>query len=204
MHLSPERVERGKLQSWGVLGLVVKRWRSRDRQALLARGLGHVTLIVLGTLFAIPLAWMIGTSLKSDQQIFTWPPVWIPSPVVWANYPRAISYIPFWLYLKNTLYIVLLMVIGTLLSCSPAAYGFSRIRWPGRDVVFVVLLATLMIPGPVTLIPTFILFRTLGWYGTFKPLVIPPFFGSAFGVFLLRQFFMTIPQELSDAARIDG
>lgn len=176
-----------------------KRIRAIIREVML-----QVILITLGICFLFPFAWLISTSLKTDDQIFTEGIQLIPRPIAWQNYPKALAYIPFFTYTKNTLYIAVLNVIGVLLSCSLAAYGFSKIKWPGRDFLFMVLLSTIMIPGQVTMIPVFILFKWLGWYGTFKPLVVPHFFGGAFGIFMLRQFFMTIPKELSDAAKIDG
>jgi multiple sugar transport system permease protein len=122
----------------------------------------------------------------------------------WENYPRALKTFPFLLYTRNTLYIAILVVIGTLLSASIVAYGFSRIQWPGRDIVFILVLATMMLPDQALVLPRFIMFRHMGWIGTFKPLIVPAFFSTAFDVFLLRQFFLTLPAELSDAARIDG
>ena len=122
----------------------------------------------------------------------------------WQNYSKAIRYIPFLRYLANTLMICVSNVIGAALSCSLVAYGFGRIRWFGRDFFFLILLATMMLSGQVTLLPVFRIFRELGWIGTFLPLIVPSFFGSAFFIFLLRQFFMGIPQELSEAAVIDG
>ncbi|UCH33600.1 MAG: carbohydrate ABC transporter permease [Armatimonadota bacterium] len=122
----------------------------------------------------------------------------------WENYPRALKTFPFLLYTRNTLYIAVLVVIGTLLSASIVAYGFSRITWPGRNIIFILVLATMMLPDQALVLPRFIMFRHMGWIGTFKPLVVPAFFGTAFDIFLLRQFFLTLPGELSDAARIDG
>jgi multiple sugar transport system permease protein len=122
----------------------------------------------------------------------------------WENYPRALKTFPFLLYARNTLYIAVLCVLGTLLSASIVAYGFSRVRWPGRDIVFILVLATMMLPDQALVLPRFIMFRHMGWIGSFKPLVVPAFFGTAFDIFLLRQFFLTLPGELSDAARIDG
>jgi len=122
----------------------------------------------------------------------------------WENYPRALKTFPFLLYTGNTLYIAILVVIGTLLSASIVAYGFSRVQWPGRDIIFILVLATMMLPDQALVLPRFIMFRHMGWIGTFKPLIVPAFFGTAFDIFLLRQFFLTLPGELSDAARIDG
>jgi len=163
-----------------------------------------LVLIPLAIIYMIPFFWMISTSLKPDNQIFLWPPVWIPKPFMWSNYPRAINFIPFWAYVKNTLIIAFFAIVGVLFSCPPVAYSFSRIPWAGRNVLFIMTIATMMLPYQVTMIPLFIIFSRLGWVGTYLPLIVPHFFGGAFYIFLLRQFFMTIPQELTDAARIDG
>lgn len=164
----------------------------------------YAVVCALALLFALPFLWLLSGSLKTDRQIFTLPPVWIPNPVTWSNYPESLSFIPYFQYLGNTLKICLGTVVGTLLSCTLAAYGFSRLRWPGRDVLFMVVISTMMLPYAVVMVPLFIVFKQLGWIGTYLPLIVPAFFGSAFFIFLLRQFFLTIPMELSDAARIDG
>jgi multiple sugar transport system permease protein len=174
------------------------------RQRILQAVLTHAVLIGLSILFAVPFLWLVSTSLKPPQQIFVLPPEWIPNPFMWSNYPRALTYIPFFRYMGNTFYIALFNVAALTLSSSFVAYGFSRIRWPGRGPVFSLVIATLMIPYAVTLIPTFLIFRRLDWVGTYNPLMIPALFGDPFSIFLLRQFFLTIPQELSEAARIDG
>lgn len=177
----------------------MKRWLP-----ILRATASHAALWALGLLFFLPFYWLVMTSLKSDTEVFAMPPVWVPQTLLWGNFLRAVHYVPFFLYLKNTVVICVLSVIGTLFSSSLVAYSFARIRWPGRDVLFLVLLATMMLPGQVTMIPVFAIFRSLGWIDTIKPLVVPSFLGSAFFIFMLRQFFMTIPLELSDAARIDG
>jgi len=163
-------------------------------------------VLSLGTIVVmVPFAWTLSTALKEPDDVYRFPIQWIPDPVVWSNFPTALSAYPFDLWLRNTLFIVLVSTLGILLSCSISAYSFARLRWPGRDQVFLLLLATMMLPSQVTLVPTFILFRHLGWVNTFKPLMVPPFFArNAFYVFLMRQFFMTIPLEMDDAARIDG
>ena len=166
--------------------------------------LSHTILIAIGLLFALPFYWLASTSLKTDAQIFRIPPVWVPRPVVWANFPRALRYIPFALYTFNTLKICLLTMTGTIFSCSMVAYSLAKVRWAGRSWIFYSLLATMILPGQVTMIPTFTIFKHLHWIGTPLPLIVPSFFGSAFNIFLLRQFFLTIPAELSDAARLDG
>jgi multiple sugar transport system permease protein len=177
---------------------------SQKNQGILHSIFVHGLLVVVGLTFFLPFFWLISTSLKNDTQLFHFPPIWIPWPLKWSNYPKALAYIPFFTYVKNTLVISFLNVLGTVISCSLVAYSFARIPWKGRNFFFIVLLSTMMIPYQVTLIPVLIIFKHLGWVGSIKPLVVPAFFGSAFFIFLLRQFFMSIPMELSDAARIDG
>lgn len=152
----------------------------------------------------VPILWMVSTALKPDDALFTEQIVWVPPRVAWENFSVALTTFPFWLYLRNTLVIALLTVIGTVLSCLPPAYAFARMRWRGRNFWFWVMLSTLMLPPQVTLLPVFLLFRSLGWVDTILPLVVPAFLGNAFLIFLLRQFFITLPQEIIDAAYIDG
>jgi multiple sugar transport system permease protein len=154
---------------------------------------------------------MISTSLKPVEETMLTPPQWIPSVWHFDNYLKAVTYgsqvlgyIPFLEYGKNTILLCLLVVAGTVVSNALIAYGFARLQWPGRNLLFGITLATMMIPFPVLMVPMFVLFRHLGWVGTFRPLWIPAWFGSAFNIFLLRQFFLTIPRELSDAAVVDG
>jgi multiple sugar transport system permease protein len=183
-------------------------FRRRSKVRVLLGSLVYwLVLLGLAATFFAPFLWMVATSLISESQMAQASPtelVWIPKPMAWANYPRALTSFPFLLYLRNTLFICLLTVIGTLFSCALPAYGFSLIRWRGRDAVFLLVLSTIMLPSVVIMLPMFVLFRALGWTNTFLPLVVPPFFGSAFYIFMLRQFFMTLPLELSDAARLDG
>jgi multiple sugar transport system permease protein len=166
----------------------------------------YAVLVLASVAFLFPLAWMLSTSLKIKSQVMAMPPVLIPNPIRWANYPDALNApnFPFWLLLKNTLTYCVAATIGVTISCPITAYSFSRLRWPGRETVFLATLATMMVPGTVTLIPTFIIFRYLHWTGTYLPLIVPAFFGGAFYIFLLRQFFMSIPMELSEAAIVDG
>jgi len=166
--------------------------------------LTHVLLLGISTTMMIPLAWLISTSLKGRGLEFVFPPQWIPDPIVWRNYWEALTILPFHLFLRNTLFITIAATTGSLLSASMVAFGFARIRFPGRDFLFAVLLSTMMLPYVVTLIPTFLLFKFLHWLDTFLPLTVPAFFGDAFFIFLVRQFYMTIPIELDEAARIDG
>ena len=153
----------------------------------------------------VPLAWLFRSSVMGIGQIFTFPLEWIPDPWRWDNYPKALTTIPFFRYFANTLIILVPTVIGTVVTSAFAAYGFSRLQWRGRDTVFGILLTTLMLPYAVTLIPTFLVWAKLGLVGTYWPLVLPHFFGGGiFFIFLLRQFFMTLPKELDEAAIIDG
>jgi len=176
-----------------------------ERRALVGRVLLYTLVGSLSLVFAMPLLWMISTSLKTDPQVYTAPPIWLPNPIRWANYPEALfTKKPFLLYTWNTIRIAIPSVIGAVVSCSLVAYGFARIRFPGRDALFFICVATMMVPFQVRMISLYIIFRNLDWLDSFKPLVVPHFFAGAYFVFMLRQFFMTIPQELSEAARIDG
>lgn len=179
------------------------RYRRSTRQVLRMSAV-HLALVATGFLFLLPLLWMVSTSLKSLTQQAAWPPEWIPQPFVWRNYPDAAAFLPLARYTLNSLTITVLFVIGTLLSCPLIAYAFARIRFPGRDFLFIVLIATIMLPGVVRLIPTYLMFRALGFLNTYLPMVLPAFFGSPLFIFLLRQYFRTFPEELADAARMDG
>lgn len=164
-----------------------------------------VVLLVGAFIMALPFFWLVSSSLKLEQRVFQFPPQWIPDPIRFENYIEALTYKPFHLYVKNTLIIVLLNEIAVLWSASFCAYGFARIQFQGRDFWFGVVLATMMVPYFVLMVPTFVIFSRLQWIDTFLPLTVPAFFGGgAFNIFLLRQFFRTIPAELADAARIDG
>ncbi len=272
----------------------MKDWRKRKRLKECARkSILHAVLLIGSAIFVVPFVWLVTTSLKEEDQMFKYPPVWIPTQQVtmevdgklcgismwtvptvlqvspkrddlapsgdasqtavkvveteeledgrkrirvlpgsslagttsvverseltkvrkfapkWENYSDALEFLPpethkGLLYVWNTMYITLLSILGTIISSSMVAYSFARLKWPGRDQLFVVLLATMMLPGAVTMIPVFLIFRSLGWIDTLRPLWLPSFFGGAFSVFLLRQFFMTIPNDLEDAAKIDG
>ncbi|MBS4218351.1 carbohydrate ABC transporter permease [Bacillus sp. FJAT-49711] len=167
-------------------------------------GIVYIILIIFSLMYIIPFLWLLSGSLKSSSELFANPPIWIPKELQWSNYVNAFSQFPFLLYLRNTLIITFSTIIGAVISNSLIAYGFSRIQWKGRDTVFIIVLATLMLPFQVLMVPLFILFKNLGWIGTFLPLTVPAFFGNAFFIFLLRQFFLGIPHELSESAKIDG
>lgn len=166
---------------------------------------GVQLMLVLGSLiFALPFVWMVSTSLKADRQIFAFPPIWMPDPIIWGNFPAVFIYAPMHLYFLNTLLIALANVFGAVVTCSLAAYGFSRLRAPGRDLIFMVMISQMMIPYIVMLVPLYLLFAQLDWVDTFYPLTIPAILGTPFYIFMLRQFFLTIPMELEEAAIIDG
>ncbi len=164
----------------------------------------HATLWILSAVFMLPFLWLVGTSLKVEEHMMDFPPQWIPNPVTLEHYVKAFHSVPLVLFLRNTVIIAAFVVFGTLLSCSLVAYGLSMIRWKGRGWVFAVMIATMMLPFQVTMIPIFLIFKRLGWINTFLPLTVPALLGNAFYIFLLRQFFLTIPQDLIDAARVDG
>ena len=165
------------------------------------------TTIVLaggGLIMTLPFFWLISSSLKAPSKIYVFPPQFIPNPIRWQNYVEVFNAVPVFLYARNTFIITFFATIGTLLSSVLAGYAFARLRFKGRDAIFSVLIATLMLPFVVTMIPIYIMFSKIGWVNTLLPLIVPAFFGVAFFIFLLRQFFRTIPVELEDAARIDG
>jgi multiple sugar transport system permease protein len=183
------------------------RLHTRSGDKLLHDIVIYALLLLLSALFAFPFFWMLSSSLKSNVDIFLWPPKWLPIPPVWENYPRALGdqNLPFFpTFFLNTLRITVLVLIGRMLSCVLVAYAFARLEAKGKDILFAILLATLMIPGVVLLFPKYILFNQIGWVNTILPLVVPAFFGEAYAIFLMRQFFQTIPRELEEAARIDG
>jgi multiple sugar transport system permease protein len=164
----------------------------------------HVPLILIGLLFLTPFVWLVITSIETTQEIFSTRPILFPSKVVWSNYPHAIQDFPFFRYTYNTLFICFFSIAGTLLSCPLVAYSFARMRYPGRNILFFLMLATMILPSQVTMVPLYIMWDRLGFVNTYWPLVLPHFFGNAMYIFLLRQFFMSIPFELSEAAKIDG
>jgi multiple sugar transport system permease protein len=177
-------------------------WRAtrETRQRLIAR----VILVLLSALLLVPLWWMLVTAVKSDHELTAFPPTLWPVQWVWHNFSVAVTYIPFFRYLLNTVIVTLFTVLGAIVSNPIIAYGFSRVSWPGRDRVFLLVLATVFIPFPVVLVALFNTFASIHWINTFLPLIVPTFFGNAFWIFLMRQFLLQIPGELSDSARLDG
>ncbi len=184
--------------------VTVQYWTKKRIIDALKSTSSHVVLMTVGFFFVVPLLFMLSTSLKATRQIAKFPPDLIPNPFIWGNYSDVFIYAPFFKYLLNTLFIIIPTVFGAAVVSALAAYAFARMKAPGKNFIFMVLLATMMLPGVVTMIPTYILFAKLGWVGSFKPLIVPALFGNAFFIFLMRQFFTTIPKELEDAALIDG
>ena len=175
------------------------------------RALVYVILIAGSLLMVMPLAWLVRSSLMDNAQIFVFPPQWIPDPFKWSNYPEALTAVPFGRYFLNTAIIEVCVLAGVLLTSVMTGYSFARLRWPGRQVVFAMVLGSMMLPSAVTIIPMFVLWRELGALDTLVPLTVPAWFGAgayagqgAFQIFLLRQFFLTIPKELDEAAYMDG
>ncbi len=176
------------------------------------RGLLQAALIVISVIFLLPLFWMVSSSLKGNSEIFVFPPDLVPAHPQWSNYTEALSYIPFGTYFLNSALVSLATVVGTFVACVPAAYAFAVLRWPGRDLIFRLVLATIMLPFPVVMVPQYLIFRNLGWLGTLLPLMVPPFLGafitpyfaSSLAIFLLRQFMLGLPRDIIDAGRIDG
>jgi len=183
---------------------VVSNSSTRKKIITPGRLLTYTALVILSVIFFLPFLWLLSTSLKPDSQIMVMPPRWIPHPFQWDNYSRGLTFVPFGLFLRNTLIICIVNVIGILISCPLVAYGLSIIPWRGRNLLFMIIISTMMLPYQVVMVPLFTVFTFLRWTGTFLPLTVPSFFGSAFFIFLLRQFFMTIPKDLIDAAKIDG
>ena len=182
-------------------------WRrspSATRQRIAEQVIGHAVLGVVGLMFFLPFFWLVSTSLKELQQIFRLPPVWIPNQIRWQNYPEALSYFPFLRQLSNTLIVACSNVVLTLISSTLVAFSFSRLRWPGRNLCFFLMLSTMMLPYQVTMIPLFMIYRTLGWVNTFLPLIVPHLFGAPFFIFMLRQFFLGLPRDLDEAEILDG
>lgn len=176
-----------------------RQWRGTIRQ------IGLFALVLPGAImFLVPWAWMLLIAGKDAKTIWQVPPVWIPEVYRWQNYLEAWTKGDFANFFTNTSFITLLNVVAVLFSCSIAAYAFARIDFPGRNALFALVLATMMLPGQVTLIPLFMIFAKLGWVNTYKPLIVPLFFGDAFSIFLLRQFMLTVPREYDEAALIDG
>lgn len=168
------------------------------------RSISYLLLIIGAVVFIMPFLWMLSTSLKTGQEVVAFPPTLVPGEPQWQNYPEGWTTMPFTQFLFNSILITGLSVVGNLVSCILPAYAFARLRSRSRATLFTVLIATMLIPAEITLVPTFLIFSKFGLVNTYWPLILPAWFGYAYFIFLLRQFFMSIPQELTDAARIDG
>ncbi len=164
----------------------------------------HIVLIAGACLMVLPLFWMASSSLKDISQIFLIPPKWIPDPFVWSNFERSLQALPFGRAYFNSIYISLLVVLLQLFTCSLAAFSFAKINFPFRNVLFILFVAMMMVPEQVTIIPLYLIMKEIGWLDTHLSIIVPPALFSAFGVFLLRQFFLTIPKDLDEAAIVDG
>jgi multiple sugar transport system permease protein len=182
-----------------------KLFRSLRRQRLLQKSVANVVLAVGGIVMLLPFFWMLSSSLKRPETIYVFPPQWIPKPAYWRNYVEVFRVVPVLAYAKNTLVIAFAATAGGVITSALAGYGFGRLRFPGRDLMFGAILSTMMLPFAVTMIPVYIMFSRLKWVGTFLPLIVPAWFGGGgLNIFLFRQFFRTIPMELEEAALIDG
>lgn len=157
-----------------------------------------------GAFYLLPFVWMASTSLKPATQLFVHPPVWLPNPLEWQNFIDAVTQVPFFSYFKNTLVVAMLASLGVVLSCPLVGYSLARLQWKGRNFLFMLTLAVMMVPSPVTMVPLFIIWSGLDLTGTFVPLIAPAYFGVPFYIFLMRQFFKTLPKSLEDSARMDG
>lgn len=178
---------------------------SKRNRSRLVQALAYIVVTIGAIIFLIPFVWMLSSSLKPQDQIFVEPPVWIPNPIQWRNYVDAWNALPFSRFLVNTLFITVLIMLGNIVTSALVGYGFARYRFPGRDLLFIVLLSTMMLPYVVTLIPAFLIWRNFQLINTYDPLVIGSLFGGGpFFIFLMRQFMLTLPVEMEEAARIDG
>ncbi|SFU88445.1 carbohydrate ABC transporter permease [Butyrivibrio sp. INlla21] len=171
---------------------------------MIQKGIIYLFLLIFAMGFLLPFFFLLTGSFKTSSELFSVPFRWFPKRITLENYQQVFTKIPFFRYLKNTVIIVVLNIIGALASNSLIAYGFSRLRWPGRDKIFIIVIATMILPYQVTLIPLYLMYTKIGWIGTFLPLTLPGFFGNAFFIFLMRQFLVGIPKELTESARIDG
>ena len=178
---------------------------SRSVKAVIRKSiLPHFWLSLVGVIFLLPFIWLVLTSLKSPEEMFAIPVKWLPSKPQWDNYIKIFQTVPFFLYIRNTLFLIVVNIIGTIISAPLVAYSITKVDWKGRNLVFMLIMATMILPPQVTMIPIYIIFSQLGWVNTYLPLTVGAFFGGAFNIFLLRQFLLGVPKDLSEAARIDG
>jgi len=179
--------------------------KSESRSKLITKIIMYSLLICFSIVYMIPFIWLLSSSLKTNADIFLMPPKWIPNPFVWKNYLEVFIQVPFLRFLFNTSFVTILVLVANVFVSAMVAYAFSRLRAPGKNLLFILVMSTMMLPGQVTMIPLFIMFKTVGWVNTLLPLIIPSFFGgSALFIFLIRQYFSTIPKSLDESAKIDG
>lgn len=193
-----------KNKTKGILGKEKKHFHSQKRQKKIANFFIYILLFSISIILLAPLWWMVSTSLKPMEEIVQYPPSLLPENWMWSNYLSTIRAFPFIRYARNTLFITFFVVLGNVVVNSFIAYGFAKVDFPGKKVLFSLVLATMMIPGFVTMIPQYILFTKFNWVGTYLPLIVPSFFGNAFNIFLMRQFYMSINNDISEAAQIEG
>jgi multiple sugar transport system permease protein len=184
--------------------LLTKKFKSRQQQEVLSKTFGYIALIILSIPFIVPLLWLVSTALKTQAQVYTSPPVWIPNPVRFQNFADALAVAPFGRFLVNSMITTFIPMAGEVFVSAMVGFAFARVRWPGRDAIFGICIAVMLLPGIVTFIPTFIIFSKLSWVNTFWPFIVPAYFGVPLYIFMFRQFMLTLPKELDDAARIDG
>ncbi len=179
---------------------------SNNNRQFYKNALTYAALIVVSVIILIPFYWMVSTSLKHQTKIFAFPPQWIPNPIQWSNYAQVFEEQPFHLYFYNSAYIAIIVTLGTCVFAALAGYAFAKIAFPLKNVIFLILLSSMMIPTEVTALPLFIWMSNMGLVNTHFPLIVPPMLGAGgmFGVFLLRQFYITVPNDLDEAAKIDG
>lgn len=179
--------------------------RTAKRQQVIGRTLLYIVAIAASILFMLPFAWTVFSSLKTPSELYMFPPRWLPATPRFENYAEVFTISPFGRWLWNSVFVAVLATFGSVLSAAVTGYSFARFRYPGRDLIFLITLSTLMLPSEVTLIPLYLLFNKIRWLDTYLPLIVPAYFGGgAFLIFMMRQFFMTIPMDLDEAARIDG
>jgi multiple sugar transport system permease protein len=184
--------------------LLTKKFKSRQQQEVLSKTFGYIALFILSIPFIVPLLWLVSTALKTQAQVYTSPPVWIPNPVRFQNFADALAVAPFGRFLVNSMITTFIPMAGEVFVSAMVGFAFARVRWPGRDAIFGICIAVMLLPGIVTFIPTFIIFSKLSWVNTFWPFIVPAYFGVPLYIFMFRQFMLTLPKELDDAARIDG
>ncbi len=179
-------------------------YRRSGLQEIMLRILLYLAILIGAVIFAMPFYWMIRTALMPKFEVYKFPPLWIPSELIWSNFQKPFAVFSFTRWFLNTAIIAVLSMIGTTLTASMTGFSFARLRFPLRDFLFIVVLATMILPEHIRMIPNYLLYTRLGWVDTFLPLIVPNWFAPAFFVFLLRQFFLTIPRDYDDAAYIDG